>query len=544
MKNKLDLLESWVRGKTNVLLMSPGGYGKSYMIRQLAARIGDKCYCTATTGIAALNLAGPGIMTRTLHSWSGIGLGGDSREQLAAKVMTNKNAKKRWRGTSILIVDEVSMLGRSLFEKLDYVGRIVRECPGLPFGGLTLVLSGDFLQLPPVKDSWVFESPVWTELNFRVLTFNKPIRFGDSDPSWGQLLLRVRRGTVTELDMATLQTRVELYDEFIALTIASPVGDAMVQPTILYSLKRDVYAHNMTELKKLPGEIKTYSAKDHFAARERGVPTEYYKLLFDEAIPAAIELGVGAQVMLRANLDVDAGFVNGSRGVITRMEVDAVYVLFYKRSAPVRIAMHNWTIEDERMVATRSQIPLILAWSSTIHKLQGSTLDFAICDLGSSIFEDGQAYVALSRVRNFEGLMLKNLHRSSIRASGVALSYVNSIQTSIFKIGIWSKSICFATLSAIEILDPSYVVLFVYSSDIAGVVLEEYKLDHISGVCALIDSEYTMGTDPVLDNLINLGASIVVDPTYSKLLNCQKLIIDDKCDPTFYSSYSGYLLSL
>jgi ATP-dependent DNA helicase PIF1 len=432
---QVEIVEGHLEKKRNILLHSPGGCGKSHTIREVARRLTERkivVFCTATTGIAALNLAAPGIRTRTLHSWAGVGLARDTAQKLAASVLGNSAAKKRWRSTSVLIVDEVSMLGESLLTKLDKVGRIVRGVDA-PFGGLQVIFSADFLQLPPVKDDWAFKAPVWAEMNFVVVPFTQPMRY--TDIAWFQLLLRVRKGVHSAEDIATLETRVLAYDEYKELEGAGETV-FVVKPTILYSTKRDVYSYNMTELGKLEDSAITYLAKDAFKKLDRGVMQEVYEEMLNDAIPASIVLKPGAQVMLKANIDVDRGLVNGSRGVITRCEADAVYILFHLKTSPIRIAYHTWSIEDDRMVASRSQIPLILAWASTIHKLQGCTLDFAICDLGSSIFEDGQAYVALSRVRSLEGLYLSNLHPRRIKTNAEALSFVSSLNVGVVKTGI------------------------------------------------------------------------------------------------------------
>lgn len=442
MSQNLDVIIGHIRAQRNVFLNGPGGTGKSYTIKALSRHLTEEGivnFCTATTGIAALNLAEPGIQTRTLHSWSGIGLGQDTAEKLAARVINNSRAAKRWRSAKVLIIDEVSMLGRGLFEKIDYVGRKVRE-RDVPFGGLLIVCSGDFLQLPPVKDTWVFESPIWKALNFSSITFNTPMRY--EDIRWFQLLLRVRKGAQTEDDIRILNGRVAAYDEYMELTNALAGGDEdmyVIKPTILYSTKRDVKSYNMTELMKLEGPEITYTAKDAFKKLDSRVDVETYTEMLNDAIPTTIILKPGAQIMLKANLDVDKKLVNGSRGVVTRCSPDAIYVKFHGIiGADIRIAMHTWTIEDDRIIATRSQLPIILAWASTIHKSQGCTLDFAVCDLGSSIFEDAQAYVALSRVRSLDGLFLSNLHPSRIKANADALKYVSSLASKVIRTGMVS----------------------------------------------------------------------------------------------------------
>jgi ATP-dependent DNA helicase PIF1 len=415
----------------NVLLHGPGGCGKSYTIRLLYKKLkslGKKVQCTATTGIAALNLSGPGIKTRTLHSWAGIGLGRETGYKLAAKVRDNYMSRRRWQDTQVLIIDEVSMLGATLFKKLDIIGRIVRGRRDEPFGGIRLVLSGDFLQLPPVKDTWLFETDEWKELNLKCVPFMEAKRY--DDPDYFQTLLRIRRGAHTEADIEMLQERVKAYDEYLVKQVESGEASLLeVKPTLLYSKKRDVEAYNLGQLENLPDKPRPYTAKDNYNALRPRVRKEKYELMLDDAIKKAIILKVGAQVMLKANLDIDEGLVNGSRGVVTDMGIDFVDVKFRNQDTTTRIMDNTWSVEDDDMEATRTQIPLILAWASTIHKSQGCTIDFAVCDIGSSVFADGQAYVALSRVRNRAGLFLSDLHPPAIEANEEAVRYVNKIET-------------------------------------------------------------------------------------------------------------------
>lgn len=418
---------------SSILLHGSGGTGKSYTIRLLYKKLrslGKKVYCTATTGIAALNLSEPGIKTRTLHSWAGIGKGEAPALKLIEKIKSHYEHKRRWEEAQVLIIDEVSMLGATLFKKLDLIARVVRGRRDEPFGGIKLVLSGDFLQLPPVKDEWLFKTEEWTNLKLKCIPFTEPKRY--DDPEYFQSLLRIRRGVHNEEDIAMLQERVKAYDEYLLNQMNTTSLE--VKPTLLYSTNRDVEAYNLEQLHALQDQARTYKAEDHFKPLRPRVNKEKYELMLDDAIKKSLVFKVGAQVMLRTNLDVDGGLVNGSRGVVTGMGIDFVDVKFRNNDTPTRITQHTWTIEDDDMEASRTQMPLILAWASTIHKSQGCTIDFAVCDIGSSVFAEGQAYVALSRVKNRSGLFLSDLHPPAILTSKEAVRYVNSIEASEVKI--------------------------------------------------------------------------------------------------------------
>ena len=419
--------------KRNVILHAPGGTGKSYMLKKIAktlGRKGKKVYCTATTGVAAINLNDPdeNITASTLHSFAGIGTATETAEKLYSKVYHDDRPRKRWMNADVLIIDEVSMLGAQLLGKIDYVARKIRREEATPFGGVTLIVSGDFLQLPPVKDNWIFDAQVWEESDFVPFLLDKPKRYDDGD--YFKLLLRIREGIHTNADIEVLQSRVVAYDEWkkgeqlreeLRRSGEADVEDE-IKPTVLYSKKIDVEEHNLNELRKLPGEEIMYTARDTFVPLSKRARKEFYGPLLNDTIPDTIILKRGAQVMLKYNLDIAAGLVNGSRAVVVDLTHISATVKFLNGNVH-KIDPIVWKIEDNDAKISRFQIPFILAWGLTFHKSQGSTLDFAICDLGPSVFSPGQAYVALSRVKNLKGLFLSELYPKSIKVDGKAVAY-------------------------------------------------------------------------------------------------------------------------
>ena len=418
-----------VENGENIILHGPGGTGKSYKLREIAENLtaqGKWVCCTATTGVAALNLNVPEkkIAATTLHSWAGVGLAQGVAKKLYAKVYHDEQAKKRWLYTDVLILDEVSMLGADLFDKLDYIGRNIRLEKEKPFGGLQLILSGDFLQLPPVKDEWAFKSFAWKEMPLVPFIFETPKRYDDE--AYFELLLRVREGKQTREDVKKLRARVRAHQKLQKI-LEKTESMNVIKPTILYSRRVDVDYYNEQELEKLPGRTMEYVADDTFTAFNGNARYDHYIRLLDDAMPKAVPLKVGAQVMLKCNLDVKGGLVNGSRGVILEMNPEDVYVRFINGKKLI-VKKHTWTIEDKDGKASRSQIPFILAWALTIHKAQGATLDYAICDLGPSVFAPGQAYVALSRVRNLKGLFICEFYTPSIKVNKTALRYARQLK--------------------------------------------------------------------------------------------------------------------
>jgi ATP-dependent DNA helicase PIF1 len=420
----IDEIMLAIENGQNVVLNGSGGVGKTYLLRHIARTLtkqGKCVYCCATTGVAAINLSVPEalIAGKTLHSWAGVGLAQEIPSKLIAKVKYNEKARNRWRNTHLLIIDEISMLGAEFFDKLDVIGREIRTTPGKPFGGLQLVLSGDFLQLPPVNDKWVFESRAFKELKYVPFILEKPKRYPDLN--FFAFLLRVRKGQHNDEDIAFLESRVVAYNEYKKKD-ASSKDLSIVKPTVLHSKKVDVEFENIQELEKLPGEAVNYYCIDTFDEYKKHARAEDYYKSLDDAIPKLVILKCGAQVMLKANLDVEAGLANGTRGVVLSMTKESVNVK-WKNTTVTTITPHSWVQEDKEGKATRTQIPLVLAYAMTVHKAQGSTLDYAILNIGTSIFCPGQAYVALSRVRESNGLLISEFYPKCITANEAALEF-------------------------------------------------------------------------------------------------------------------------
>jgi ATP-dependent DNA helicase PIF1 len=200
----------------------------------------------------------------------------------------------------------------------------------------------------------------------------------------------------------------------------------IIKPTIVHSKKVDVASENDIEMEKLHGDTTQFNANDTFTPKTKKTNKEYYSRLLDDSIPSEIKLKIGAQVMLRYNLCVEMGICNGSRGVILNISPEGVLVRFLSGMKMI-ITRQVWTVKDKHGKMERNQIPLILAWSITCHKIQGLTMDYAICNLGPSIFSPGQAYVALSRVRNLRGLFISDFLLDSIYADKKALTYDNEL---------------------------------------------------------------------------------------------------------------------
>lgn len=405
----------------SIFITGPGGTGKSYLIQALyyllPDRTGKHVAVTALTGCAALLI---GRFAKTLHSWAGIGLGRGAATTLVAQIRRSGWTLRRWLATDILVIDEVSMMTSDLLEKLDEVARLVRR-DNRPMGGIQLVFVGDFFQLPPVVKAteeggkpdipFVFESPVWSSLVAETISLTQIHR--QSDPVFQRVLNEARYGTLSPESIEILESRQNL-----------PWQKELIRPTLLFTRRVEVDVVNEKNLKALQGDRKLFTAETVFAPLEslRGltgdspqVKRAIEKLDKDAPYVAELILVKGAQVMLLTNLDPANGLVNGSRGIVAGFDGMGTPQIQFRHGVPVSVGAASWESEEMDGVF-RKQIPLRLAYAITIHKAQGATLDSALIDIGTSTFEYGQAYVALSRVKSLESLYIWDVEPSAFRA--------------------------------------------------------------------------------------------------------------------------------
>eukprot|EP00741_Cyanophora_paradoxa_P013401 tig00020685_g12940.t1 len=425
------VVEQVLEGR-NVFVTGSAGTGKSFLLRRaidvLRRERGMQASLaiTAPTGIAATMLGGC-----TVHAWAGVGLGKESKETLASRVEGSRRALARWERTLVLVIDEVSMLDGDLFEKLDYIGRTVRRSgSGRPFGGIQLVLVGDFLQLPPVTvgsdvKRFAFETEAWAKAGMVNIELKRVFRQRDAD--FVAILNELRFGRVSPATAARLAA-CQRNDPSGAGQAAAAGGNgngsaAKIETTRLFCRKANVEAENTGRLEAIREQAQTYAASDS--------GSEPYKsqLINNCPAPANLVLKKGAQVMLLQNLDQQNGLVNGSRGVVEEFRsVNGLHIPHVKfLNQDIRgIEPHVWSVElDGVVLAQRKQIPLMLAWSMTIHKSQGMTIDSLEISL-KGVFEYGQAYVALSRATSLETLRLLDFDPRCVRAHPRVLQFYNS----------------------------------------------------------------------------------------------------------------------
>lgn len=362
------------------------------------------------TGAAAVLINGT-----TLHSFLGIGLGEGSSSQLIRKIHDNKKTDC-WKLLQILIIDEVSMLSVELFDKLEYIARVLRQNEK-PFGGIHLILSGDFLQLPCIEGEFCFKSAHWKKCISRVICFDEILR--QTDPVFHEILNRARFGKTTKEDIkniksSCLQKSLDHSDQKLA-----------IKPTMLFCKRVDVDMINNTELKKIKNVC--FHKYDKTVIWEDKADQKVLKAL--SHIPNSVTLCVGAQVMLTVNLDINEHLVNGSRGVVVdfcqSFGKQIPIVQFVEKK--ITIDLFKYAVEKNNMlVVSVLQIPLQLAYALTIHKSMGATLDCAHINF-EGVFADGQGYVALSRVKSLKSLYVENIRTSSFTAHPEALHFYENL---------------------------------------------------------------------------------------------------------------------
>lgn len=406
---QLDALDLMKEGR-NVLITGPGGVGKTSIIQyyqDYCIQRERKIAVTSMTGISALLINGI-----TLHSWAGIQKG-DERDItiLASRIKNKRHYMKRWKETYALVIDEISMMSRELFETLEALARLLRQSPRF-FGGLQIILSGDFGQLRPIdSNALIFESPLFNP-NFKIFHMTTIIR-QKGDMPFQNALNKIRLGLIDSEIKALLESRLYPSD-------AIPQRPDGIIATKLSATRNDINALNQEELEKL-GTPKTVYLSEFmlYHPEPRIVPIEVFKAEIPYQVsraPDHLILAPKAQVLLLINLDFAAGLVNGSRGIVLECQPNSVKVQFL--NGEIReITSYTWEVKkDKKIIGEKNQIPLILAWATTIHASQGSTIDYAELNLGSSLFEPGQAYVALSRIRCLSGLYISQLDYTKIKA--------------------------------------------------------------------------------------------------------------------------------
>lgn len=389
----------------NVFLTGSAGAGKTFVLNRYIQYLKEHkipVAVTASTGIAATHMNG-----QTIHSWAGIGI----RDQITMRQLTNLKFKKffvkKMNTVQVLVIDEISMLHRN---QLDMVNKVLKFFKGnqLAFGGIQVIFSGDFFQLPPIgndeessREKFAFMSDAWLETEPVICYLTEQYR--QSKNELNLILNQIREGNVTEDSIELLQTRLEVHPE-----------DGEME-TKLFTHNADVDRINNAYLNQIG------SSSKYFKATFKGNPVLMEVLKKSVLALEEIELKNGARVMFLKN-NYEAGFVNGTMGTITGFSESGFPLVKTYDNELIEAKPEVWAIEDEtgKPLASFTQVPLRLAWAITIHKSQGMTLDTAMIDL-SRAFEKGQGYVAISRLRDLNGLKLRGINQIALEVDNLAI---------------------------------------------------------------------------------------------------------------------------
>jgi thymidine kinase len=390
----------------NVFLTGSAGTGKTYTLNQYIQWLKDHrvpVAITASTGIAATHMNGT-----TIHSWSGIGIRDVISLQTIENLRTKKYLMKGIENTEVLIIDEISMLHRNQVDMVNQVLKSLKNNPA-PFGGMQVVFSGDFFQLPPVsrtmepsREKFAFMSKAWQEAAPHVCYLTEQFRQTDNDLN--EILNKIRSKNIEEESIAKLKSTL--------------TNIHSIEPTQLYSHNADVDRINSQELLKLKTEARTFMATKTGNSK---LMESFEKSLI---VLGKLELKIGAKVMFLKN-NHEVGYMNGTLGTVSGYaptdDGDIFPLVRLSDGRNILAEPELWSINNEKgtPVVKFEQVPLRLAWAITVHKSQGMTLEAAEIDLTKS-FEAGQGYVALSRLQDLNGLKLLGLNETALKVDDLA----------------------------------------------------------------------------------------------------------------------------
>lgn len=373
-----------VKNNENLFLTGSAGTGKSYTIKKIIEyfeRIDRNYALTALTGCAASLINGS-----TLHSYLYLGIN-KKLDEIYKDILKYRPKYNKLKSLETLIIDEISMMNNELIELVDNLFKMIKN-NNKPFGGIQLILIGDFHQLPPINGNYCFTSDIWEKLNLRKVILTELIRQKD-DIELQEILEEIRTGKLSDKSYEKLNN------------LKNTVFNGEIKPTKLYPININVDKINESAFKKLlkknNNEYKTYEA--------------YSKYPDKNIRNYDVSLTLNAQIMVIRNIAVESHLVNGTRGIVIGLNENSVMI----KDINDRIHTINYYTDINIMNSKNniSFMPLKLAYAISIHKSQGSSIDCLELDLGDDIFVSGQAYTALSRATNLKNIKINNLEKNS-----------------------------------------------------------------------------------------------------------------------------------
>lgn len=417
----LNQITNLINQGKNLFITGYAGTGKSYILNKLKKKF--KIDVTSTTGLAAVNVQG-----QTIHSWAGVGICNKPVSDVVEKILKRAALKKQILNCKILAIDEISMLDARTFDYIDTVLRTLKDSTK-PFGGIQVLLFGDFFQLPPVskENGFCFESNCWRDLNLETIFLEKIYRQTDED--FINSLNNMRLNRLTDKDLRLFYDREVNY--------STEDSDILH----IFSTNREADSYNTRKFNSVDSKIYKFPSLDKIHRKKSAIEVDKNKLsekltkfdlltweTFDKCCkaPYVLELKKGCKVMLLKNLDFKRGLINGSCGNVLELSDETVLVHF-DNGEEESIPKNTFeAYRDGELIVSREQYPLRLAYGITIHKSQGMTLEKLIVDC-NRIFECGQAYVALSRIKTIEGLYLKSFNPNKVSVSEQVVRFYESL---------------------------------------------------------------------------------------------------------------------
>lgn len=400
----------------SIFITSSAGCGKTYCLKEII-RVMKLKYSKEAIGVTSLSGCSSKLINgTTVHSYLKIGLARKSADGLFNDLKTKYLAKYTILKIKlkILIIDEISMMDKVLFEKISEYLQLIKESD-LPFGGIQVILCGDFCQLAPVsKSGYCFESNIWKDLN--LLCINLTIQFRQNeDPEFKKILTKLRFGQIDD----------EIYEKLLKCKSSSMEING-IKPTRLFSINKYVDLINQNELKKMIEKNGGKSIKFTIIVKsDRNILIK--NIIKSGQILENIELTLGAQVMVTYNIDIYNGLVNGTLGIIINMDQKNKVFIKTITNEIFEINYIDYVhIDDDSSSILFSYMPLKLAFSYSIHKAQGQTIDYLSIDF-KNVFTFGQSYTALSRAKSMDRLVLTNLTKKSFKCHPKVLKFYKNI---------------------------------------------------------------------------------------------------------------------